>query len=264
MRNYIITQLQRRFKDADTKGFEDFCMGAAQTVITLLSTETEADVAVDILLERLSIEEYETTYGSEYPGQYNHHGYPTAYDKLTVKRLRDNAACALLKDKDQFGKLIKKRLAERVIQSMADAQKVYSLLRQIRRVMQGSSADHWEELRRIARNLCYLETRTMPEDILLGGWRLDEEKHGGYETCSENREQLGQGFLLHTWIVSKETTKQNYVSITKSVIVQAWRQDKKVIFLALEECAEDGYVGIDNHYGVDTTWEVLTLRAIIV
>lgn len=112
MRDYIISQLCGRFNDADVKGFEAFCTEAGLIVANLVRTETEADVACDILLERLSTGEEKTTYSHEYPGQYDHHGYPTAYDELTIKFLCDDVARNLLLNIELFRKLIKERLSK--------------------------------------------------------------------------------------------------------------------------------------------------------
>ena len=112
MRDYIISELRRRFKHANVDGFESFCLEAGRIVTNLVRTEAEADVSVDILLERLSIEVDKTTYGHEYPGQYDHHGYPTAYDELTIESLRDGSARNLLANKDLFTSLIRERLSQ--------------------------------------------------------------------------------------------------------------------------------------------------------
>jgi hypothetical protein len=142
-----------------------------------------------------------------------------------------------------------------------DATRLYNLMRSVSRVYYGHG-DHWEALRRIAQDLCDTTITEEAGTILLGSWHLSEVPVGGYDTDSEFRESLGAGTFLGRWLVSEESTQQGATTRTKSITVQAWKQEKRVVFLAFREEIVDGYVGIDNHPGTDTTWEVTGLRVI--
>ncbi len=128
--------------------------------------------------------------------------------------------------------------------------------------MQGVGRHGGDGLRGIAKNLYNATTSKDAKDILIGGWHLDEELHGGYENSSGSREVLGKGIHLYSDTVSSKRTDHSYSSTTESVIVQAWKQEKKVIFIALRVREESGYAGIDNHHGTDTHWEVIALRIV--
>ena len=141
------------------------------------------------------------------------------------------------------------------MQNKLEAKELYSEMQRVGR--HGS-----DDLREIAINLYNATTSIDAEDILLGGWKLDEEFHGGYEDSSGSREVLGKGVLLYSDTVSSQRTKQSYSSTTETIIIQAWKQENKVIFLALNVREESGYVGIDNHHGTNTYWKVVGLRIV--
>jgi hypothetical protein len=135
------------------------------------------------------------------------------------------------------------------------------------RLMQDTSrepdySEQRKEIQVIAESLHNAKNPERPEDILIGGWHRDEEFHGGYEKADGRREVLGRGVLLYRGTIPEAETKKYFGEIKSSIAVEAWKQDKKVIFIALHTTEESGYVGNDNHYGTDTTWKVIGLRAV--
>jgi hypothetical protein len=150
------------------------------------------------------------------------------------------------------------------MQHTLSADRIYDLMENVGRVYYGHD-DHWRELKEIAEKLCHDTTASEPTDILLGGWHLDEERHGGYESSSGYRERLGQGTLLYRGTISKQTPHHPSVKLRDwhvEVYVEAWKQEEVIVFLAFKKLTVSGYVGIDNHHGVDTTWSVIGLRIV--
>jgi hypothetical protein len=138
---------------------------------------------------------------------------------------------------------------------------LYDLLLRTGRPLYGGT-DWWDSLGALARSL--VEKRTPEqslEEIFLGGWHLDEEAHGGYESSGGHRESLGRGYLLHRSLHG--TVQNERRDRTTSTIIEAWSLgNRSVVFLAIREERETGYVGIDNHHGTDTTWTVVNLRVV--
>lgn len=143
------------------------------------------------------------------------------------------------------------------MQDKLEAKELYNEMRRVGRPSKG-------HLHEIATMLCRAKTSRDTTDILIGGWHLDEEFHEGYENSSGSREVLGKGTLLYSDTFSSKRTDHSYSSTTEAITVQAWKQEKEVIFLALSVRSESGYVGIDNHHGTDTSWEVISLRIVTV
>ncbi|MFH1457120.1 MAG: hypothetical protein ABIF17_03325 [Patescibacteria group bacterium] len=140
---------------------------------------------------------------------------------------------------------------------------IYLLMQWPNRTMYGCP-DYWEQLEQIAQEL---NQQVKPEDtqpILLSGWHRDGTYHGGYDYEEGEREVLGRGTLLYQEEIEHREIKNSPQTSSSCIIVEIWRtiinDQQKFVFLAFEYTAVDGYVGIDNHYGTDTTWKVSGIR----
>lgn len=143
------------------------------------------------------------------------------------------------------------------------------ILQRVGRVHQGSE-DHFEQLRVFAQELNQ-KTAVQPlQPLLLSGWSRWGVYHGGYEyTEGPEREKLQEAERLFWTIIPDEKIEnRTYSRITKSTRIEAWRRKQpdgtgtEIIFLVLEIENYVGTVGIDNHHGSDTTWEVKNIRVI--
>lgn len=155
-------------------------------------------------------------------------------------------------------------------QVQIDPQELFKLLGYLHRPLEGyyPTEDDYQKLEKIARELCLRgkKVKIPQQDIEIGGWKLVEEMHGGYEgPGGYYRETLGKGILLYQKSLpesEQHPAAHSWGRARSSINVEVWKQGRKVIFLALRETSESGYVGIDNHYGTDTTWEIISLRVV--
>lgn len=112
------------------------------------------------------------------------------------------------------------------------------------------------KLSKIAQAL-WIENYDKKKPILLSGWHLDGEYHGGYEYEEEDRDFLGTGVLLY-----QKSCAATHSDPTQ--LVEIWRQQQtegtRAIFLAFRKEARYGYFGIDNHHGTEHTWKIVGLR----
>jgi len=83
------------------------------------------------------------------------------------------------------------------MQNELEAKELYNEMRRVGRLSK-------DDLHEIATMLCRAKTSRDTADILIGGWHLDEELHGGYENSSGSREVLGKGTLLYSDTVSSK------------------------------------------------------------
>ncbi|MFZ2970297.1 MAG: hypothetical protein WA063_04070 [Minisyncoccia bacterium] len=145
--------------------------------------------------------------------------------------------------------------------------KIYELMEKTSRVRHGES-DNEIKLLEIANELsrCKKDAEA-PKDILLSGFFLDGERHGGYEYKEGKRDFFGKGFLLYSGIMN-DTGRIEKIGgyLQKSSRIEIWelkkaeRNASKFIFLAFTCTINDGYVGIDNHHGTETDWELVSIR----
>lgn len=143
-------------------------------------------------------------------------------------------------------------------------EEIWQLMKRTERVMRSTSPqreeDHWRCLMDIAKALAAGEpVDPQPRPILLSGWYLEEDLHGGYPDESGAREILpgGKGILLYRERVKPDLAREvgrppNFLEV--------WKQDRKFVFLGLDYSEHHGYKGLDNHPGTDYWWRVVGIR----
>ncbi len=147
--------------------------------------------------------------------------------------------------------------------------KICELMKKTSRVRHGES-DNERELLEIANELSLCKKDTgAPKDILLSGFFLDGEHHGGYEYQEGNRDYFGKGFLLYSEKINDTGRKESYGDkgyFQEFSYIEIWELEKtegssvRFIFLAFKCHISEGYVGIDNHHGIETDWSLTRIR----
>ena len=141
--------------------------------------------------------------------------------------------------------------------------KIYQLMQWPGRPMYGGH-NHWEQLGKIAQDLNEEVEIQDAQPIFLSGWHLSGTHHGGYDYEEGEREILGPGTLLYREEMEHSKIEDGHITLSFCTIVEVWRTiingQRKFVFLAFKYKAEDGYVGIDNHHGIDTIWKVSEIR----